>query len=188
MTKKASVGRALCFALVLAVGACGAEAESSPWRAPSGERASVQADSGPSPAHRVDSAARPDLVSCPSLAGTWKGSIAGKANTYLQNVDITGVVTMDVSAGSAPGEFRMTSLVVEAWSPLLPMLKVPLKTIGEHAFHCDSFNIAAPIEAQGKKGSGTITGQCTAAECTGTFKGKTDDDTMDAQGTFKLTK
>ena len=186
--KKASVERALWLPLLFVVAACGAEAESSPWRAPSGDRASAPADSGASPAHRVDAAARPDLVSCPSLAGTWKGTIEGKANTYLQNVDITGVATMTVAAGPAPGEFKLTSLDVEAWSPLLPMFKVPLKTIGEHAFHCDTFNIATPIEAQGKKGSGTITGQCTGAQCTGTFKGTTDDDTMDAQGTFKITK
>jgi len=125
---------------------------------------------------------------CPDLTGTWKGTIEGKANTYLQNVQMTGTVTMTVAAGSAPGEFSLTSLDVEAWSPLLPMFKVPLKTIGAHTFHCQSFNIAAPIEAQGKKGSGTITGQCSATQCTGTFKGTTDDNTMDASGKFNIKK
>jgi len=61
------------------------------------------------------------------------------------------------------------------------MFKVPLKTIASMPSTCDSFNIARPSRPR-EKGSGTIHGQCTAAECTGTFAGKTDDDTMDAQG------
>lgn len=186
--------------LALLVGACGAGASSpgpdpDPVRVDSGSPAPVSTDGWvappvtPGPADA--GAAMPDqqaATQCPDLVGTWKGTIEGKANTYLQNVQMTGTVTMTVAAGSAPGEFQLTSLDVQAWSPLLPMFKVPLKTVGAQSFHCSSFNVAAPIEAQGKKGAGTITGQCSATECTGTFQGKTDDSTMDASGKFKVTK
>lgn len=177
----------------LLVGACGTGSSSPGPAGVDGWSDPAPAGDLGAPPAPVDSAVAPvpdqqPAAACPDLAGTWKGTIEGKANTYLQNVQMTGTVTMTVAAGSAPGEFSLTSLDVEAWSPLLPMFKVPLKTIGAHTFHCQSFNIAAPIEAQGKKGSGTITGQCSATQCTGTFKGTTDDNTMDASGKFNITK
>jgi hypothetical protein len=177
--------------LPLVVGACGVDASPpGPVSTDSGSAyVPPPGDGAPPPvADALVLPADQGAVQCPDLAGTWKGTIDGKANTYMQNVQMTGVVTMTIAAGATPGEFKLTSLSVEAWSPLLPLLKVPLKTIGVHTFHCNNFNIAAPIEAQGKKGSGTITGQCTATQCTGTFQGKTDDETMDASGNFKISK
>lgn len=185
----------------LLAGACGAGSSPSPEpvRADGGSSVPVYGDAwvdpdpDPYPPPPVDAAVplpdqQPATAQCPDLVGSWKGTIEGKANTYLQNVQMTGEVKMTVTAGSNPGEFVLASLDVQAWSPLLPMFKVPLKTIGAHPFQCDTLNVAAPIEAQGKKGSGTITGKCTATQCTGAFKGTTDDGTMDAQGNFTITK
>jgi hypothetical protein len=126
--------------------------------------------------------------SCEDLTGTWTGKISGTANTFYNDVPMVGDVVLKITPGDGAGLYTLTSMEVEAWSPDVPEAKVPLSVVGEHSFPCDELKIEVPIVAQGLPGTGALDGTCAGGRCTGSFRGKTDNDLMDAEGQFTITR